>query len=110
MPKLHFNLIEHLSPPSILVTPDDQIAHLSRGAGRFLKFVGGTPTTDLLSVIHPMLRSELRAALFRAREQHTAVLIPNVPVDFGSGPSQVDLAVQGAAEIAPGCLLVTFQE
>ncbi|HEX2860269.1 MAG TPA: PAS domain-containing protein, partial [Lacunisphaera sp.] len=96
--------------PSLILNRENQIAHLSPGAGRFLKFVGGEPTADLLSLAHPMLRLELRAAIFRAREQQAPAEATNIPVDFETGPRRVDLNVRPAAELAPGFLLVTFQE
>ena len=60
--ELHFQLIERFSPPSVVVNAGYDIVHLSDNAGRFLKLVGGEPTFNLLRVIHPSLRTELRAA------------------------------------------------
>lgn len=108
--ELHFKLVEHFAPPSLVVNRANQIAHLSPSAGRFLKFAGGEPTADLLSIVHPMLRLELRAALFRAREQGVPVRTADIPVDFETGSRRVDLAVHPAATLAPGYLLVTFSE
>jgi two-component system CheB/CheR fusion protein len=110
MSELHFKFVEYFAPPSVLVNRDNLVAHLSPGVGRFLKFAGGEPTADILSLVHPMLRLELRAAIFRAREEHAPVEHPDVPVDFEGGTRRVDLAVRPAGDLSPGFLLVTFQE
>lgn len=110
MSELHFKLVEHFAPPSVVVNADNQIAHLSPRVGRFLKFVGGEPTADLLSVVHPMLRLELRAALFSARENQVTVEVSGIPVDFETGARQVDVSVHPAPTLSPGFLLVTFAE
>ncbi len=60
--ELHFRLVERLGPPSVIVNAEHEIVHLSEQAGEFLKFVGGEPTTNLLRVVHPSLRVELRTA------------------------------------------------
>lgn len=66
--ELHFKLVESFAPPSVVVNRDYEIVHISENAGRFLQFSGGEPTMNLLRVVHPNLRIELRAALFQAAE------------------------------------------
>lgn len=63
---LHRRLAEHYAPPSVLVDRDGNIAHIYGHAGRFLRYAGGTPTHELLNVIDPELRLELRTAMFQA--------------------------------------------
>src|SRR5262249_15030110 len=64
--ELHFKLLEQYAAPSVVVNEDYDIVHLSESAGRFLRFTGGEPSHNLLTVVHPDLRIELRTALFRA--------------------------------------------
>ena len=71
--ELHFKLLELISPPSLLVDAEHEIVHLSPGAGRFLQYAGGEPSTNLLRAIHPSLRIELRAALYQASQGGTSV-------------------------------------
>ncbi|HEX4086367.1 MAG TPA: CheR family methyltransferase [Chthoniobacteraceae bacterium] len=106
---LHFKLIEKFSPPSVIVNADHDIVHLSEHAGAFLHFGGGEPTANLLRVVHPMLRIELRAALFRAMDTGQPVEVFGLPVDIGGASSAVDLRVAPAGDIAPGYSLVTFE-
>lgn len=107
--ELHFKLIERFGPPSVLVDQQHDIQHVSESAGRFLQIVGGAPTTNLLRLIHPMLRLELRAALFRASQSGEAAETPDVPVELEGQPRTVRIRVLPAKDLAPDYLLVTFE-
>jgi hypothetical protein len=71
--ELHFKLVEALAPPSILVDAEHDILHLSPNAGRFLQYSGGEPSKNLLRAVHPSLRIELRAALYKAAQTNATV-------------------------------------
>ena len=64
--ELHQQIVEEYAPPSIIVNGDLEILHLSEHAGRFTRFVGGEPSLNLLKVVLPELRLELRTALYQA--------------------------------------------
>jgi two-component system CheB/CheR fusion protein len=106
--ELHFKLIERFAPPSLIVTRDHDIVHMSENAGQFLHFSGGEPSVNLLAVVHPMLRIELRGALFRAAQTSTPVEVFRVPVELEAKAVTVDIRVSPAQEIAPDYLLVVF--
>ena len=108
--ELHYRLIERLSPPSILVNGAHEIAHLSESAGRFLQFTGGEPTRNLLRMVHPMLRVELRAALYAAAQTRTSATALHVPIEAGDVRTLVDIRVTPAGDLAPDFLLVVFEE
>ncbi|MEA3187238.1 MAG: two-component system, chemotaxis family, CheB/CheR fusion protein [Chthoniobacter sp.] len=104
--ELHFRLIERFAPPSLIVDRDYEIMHISENAGRFLRIAGGEPSLNLMRVVHPMLRVELRAALFRAAQTSMPVEVFRVPVEMEGVARAVDIRVSPAQEIAPDCLLV----
>jgi two-component system CheB/CheR fusion protein len=106
--ELHFRLLERFAPPSVIVNADHDVVHLSENAGEFLKFTGGEATMNLLRVVHPALRVELRTALFRASELSETAESPGVPAEIDGERCVVDLRVSPAPEIAPGYLLVVF--
>ena len=106
--ELHFKLIERFAPPSLIVDRDYEILHVSENAGRFLHFHGGEPSRNLIHVVHPMLRVELRAALFRAAQTNAPVEVFRVPVELEGEATAVDIRVSPAQEIAPDFLLVVF--
>ncbi len=106
--ELHFKLLERFAPPSVMVNQYHEIIHLSENAGRFLQFSGGEPTVNLLRVVHPLLRVELRAALFRAAETNAPVEVFDLPMELEGQAKTIDISVAPARELAPGYLLVVF--
>jgi two-component system CheB/CheR fusion protein len=108
--ELHFKLLEEFSPGSVLIDKDDNIVHLSERAERYLHLGGGEATLNLLRVGHPMLRIEVRAAIFRARQTQTPVKAGSIAVELQGERYSVDLHVRSAKERAPDFLLVVFEE
>jgi two-component system CheB/CheR fusion protein len=106
--ELHFKLIERFGPPSVLIDREYNIQHLSESSGRFLQMGGGQPSTNLLELIHPALRVELRAALFRAVQSGETSEAFRVPIEVDGKPCEVDIAVSPAKDLAPDFLLVAF--
>lgn len=106
--ELHLKLIERFGPPSLIVNAEHDILHLSEGVVRFLQFSGGEPSTNLLRVVHPALRVELRAALFRARQNGEIASVQAIPIEIDGKRQTVDVQVAPATELAVDFLLVTF--
>jgi two-component system CheB/CheR fusion protein len=106
--ELHFRMLEHLAPPSILVDHEHDILHLSPSAGRYLQFGGGEPSRNLLHTVHPALRIELRAALYQAAQSSAPAVVPSVPVEIDGQPHTVTLRVQAVPDLASEALLVTL--
>jgi PAS domain S-box-containing protein len=65
--------------------------------GQFLHFTGGEPSMNLMKIVHPMLRVELRAALFRAAQTSVQVEVFRVPLELGGKPVAVDIRVGAGA-------------
>ncbi len=108
--ELHFKLIERFAPPSVIVNTNYDIVHLSQNAGRFLQFAGGEPTVNLLRAVDPMLRIELRAALYRAAHSGEPVELLGVPAHVKGVNRVVNLRVAPARDLAPDYLLVVFED
>lgn len=106
--ELHFKLLERLAPPSMVVDRDCNVVHLSPHAGRYLQFAGGEPTTNLLRLVHPALRAELRTALFQAAESNVPVTVNAVPVEIEGSPHAVDIRVMPAPELAADYMLIVL--
>ncbi len=107
--ELHFKLIERYGPPSVLVNREYDIVHLAGYAGRFLQFNNGELTTNLLRLIHPTLRIELRAALFQASQAGVPMEALGVPAEIEGARVAVDIRVAPAQDLAPDYLLVIFE-
>jgi two-component system, chemotaxis family, CheB/CheR fusion protein len=109
---LHQRVIEHYAAPSILVDREAEILHLSERAGRFLRYVGGEPSHNLLKVINPDLRLELRTALFQVQQQGGSVEVERVRFSHGDTCSYVNMTVHPFHDDATGgdVIAVFFDE
>ena len=108
--EVHARSIEVFGPPSVIVNREHDLVHLSGDAGRFLRFSHGEPSNNLLRLVHPMLRVELRAALFRVAQSGEVVEAHGVPVEIDGTRRLVDVRVAPTLPAAPGFLLVIFTE
>ena len=106
--ELHLRLLERFAPPSVIVDGNYDIVHLSEHAGQYLQLAGGTSTLNLLRIVHPMLRTELCAALFRAKQIEKQVIVNRVPLEIAGAHKTIELRVSPAQDLAPDFLLVVF--
>jgi len=107
--ELHFKVLEYLAPPSILIDEESEILHLSPGAARFLQFSGGEPSRNLLRVIHPSLRIELRAALYQALQSGSPSAVRGLAVEIAGETIIVGMTVRPMNDIAEGVALITIE-
>ena len=92
--ELHRTLLEHYAPPSVLVNETHDLVHVSDTAGRFLRVAGGEPSRNLLSLVHPELRLDLRAALFSAMQEMEEVTTRPLLVNLDGGAHRVRMRVR----------------
>ncbi|MDR5856579.1 CheR family methyltransferase [Caballeronia sp. LZ062] len=71
--ELHQRALETYSPPSVIVDRDSNVVHLSDNAGRFLRHPGGELSSNIMSLVLPDLRLDLRTAIFRAMQTGASV-------------------------------------
>ncbi|WP_420456768.1 chemotaxis protein CheB [Rubrivirga sp.] len=103
--RVHRALREQMAPPSVLVGEGGDVAHVSEGAARFLRFVAGTPSRALATVLRPELRAAAQTALFRARrEGHGAA----GPVSLDLDGEALRVAVRARAAPAGALVQVVF--
>jgi two-component system CheB/CheR fusion protein len=109
--ELHLKMLEQYGPPSVVVNEAHDIVHLSENAGRYLHFVAGEPTANLIKVVHPSLRIELRTALFRAAQTNENVSAPGQRIELDGGAEMIDLQVRPLcqADEGTGFFLVVFE-
>ncbi|MEN3368596.1 MAG: two-component system, chemotaxis family, CheB/CheR fusion protein [Verrucomicrobiota bacterium] len=108
--ELHLKLLEEYGPPSVVVNEGHDIVHLSAKAGRYLQFIAGEPTANLLKVVDPALRSELRTSLFRASQNQETVFSAPQPVGIDGKTESVAVEVRPmrSSDPAKGFFLVLF--
>ncbi len=96
--ELHLHLLELASPPSVLVSADYEVLHLSPSAGKFWAFAGGSLSPNLLNLVQPSLRLELRAALFRALQNGENVDVRGLSARLDGEIRWVDVRVRPLRE------------
>lgn len=89
----HLKALEGGAPPSALVDHEHRILHLSQSAGRFLLPSAGPFTSDLVALVRPELRLDLRTALRRAFDNNDTSLTLPVPVAFNGSRRRVLMQV-----------------
>ncbi|WP_345816401.1 CheR family methyltransferase [Paraburkholderia sp. PREW-6R] len=117
---LHHRILELYAPPSIVVDADANILHMSEHAGRYLRFVRGEPSYNLIMLVNPALRLRLRAALFQSQRNREEVVTEpieytpeaNVRITvrpYRRGEDASDFALVLFEEIAAGAAALTPQ-
>lgn len=96
--ELHDQLAAAYTPPSVIVTDDGDIVHLRGGVGHFLRFSDGAVSQNLLQVVVPDLRLDLRTAFFTARHQRQPVTARGIRAEIAGAVQLVDLVVQPIGE------------
>jgi two-component system, chemotaxis family, CheB/CheR fusion protein len=111
---LHHQLLEQYAPPSVVVNAEHEILHLSATAGRYLELGGGDPSLNILKVVRPEVRLELRSALYQAAQQRTPVEARNLPIRInGERPLVVSVIVKPVFRPTSGgspVFLILFRE
>ncbi len=110
--ELHQKLLEQYAPPSLVVNEEYDIVHMSEKVGGFLELSGGEPTKNLLKLVKPDLRLELRSALYQALQGQTAIEARNVGWTNNGQRESVTIHVKPVTkpeDPAKGFLLVLFE-
>ena len=109
----HHRLLEQYAPPSLIVTEDGTIVHTSTRAADYLQTPAGEPSRDVLRLVRPELRVELRTAMFQATKTRTSVEVDSVPVTVDGVSRRVNLIVKpvlGDDDPPRGFLLILFAD
>lgn len=110
--ELHQRVLEQYAPPSVIVNRDTDLVHISDRAGRYLRFVAGEPSDNLLNVVLPELRLELRTALYKAVQTNKSVEARRVQINREGHTSFVNMIVRPFRDADAGMdfALVLFDE
>ncbi|MBB1612581.1 chemotaxis protein [Pseudomonas sp. UMC65] len=109
---IHLRALEKAAPPSVIVDIQANILHMSEGAGRFLRYVAGEVTHNLLALVHPDLRLDIRTTLFQVQQSNMPVISRKIRVQREQGPFMVDITAHPYRDDATESdyVLVIFQE
>ena len=110
---LHQRLLEEYAPPSLIVDGQHNIVHLTDRATRYLQFNAGEASLNVLQVVKPELRVDLRSALFQAAQKQTTVTARAIIVRSGERSETINIVVRPVwrdGDSARGYFLVIFEE
>ncbi|UOB25960.1 PAS domain-containing protein [Pseudomonas orientalis] len=109
---IHLRALEKAAPPSVIVDMQADILHMSEGAGRFLRHVAGEMTRNLLALVHPDLRLDIRTTLFQVQQSALAVTSRKVRIERDHAQYLVDITALPYRDEATESdyVLVIFQE
>jgi two-component system CheB/CheR fusion protein len=71
--ELHQRALAQYAPPSVVIDREGNLVHVSDQAGQFLRMAGGEPSRNVLALVLPELRLELRSAMYQAAQHDTSV-------------------------------------
>ncbi|MBK59064.1 MAG: chemotaxis protein [Pseudomonas sp.] len=110
--EVHQRALEQYAPPSVIVNNEGEIVHMSDKAGSFLRYVGGEPSLNLTTLIHPQLRLELRTALYQAAHTGKSVEARRVRLERDGRNFYVNMVVRPFRDNEAGSeyMLVLFDE
>lgn len=110
---VHHRLLEQYAPPSVVVTEDHLVVHISETAARYLQVSPGVPTRELFSLLQPSLRVDVLAALQQASRAQTAVMAAGIAARVDARDIKVNITVRPAAgegDPGGGLFLLLFEE
>ncbi|WP_230020650.1 CheR family methyltransferase [Massilia sp. Bi118] len=109
---VHQRALALAAPPSVVLDKDSNIVHMSQQAGQFLRMGGGEPSRNMLALVLPELRLELRSALYQALHRDASVECRAIPVQLHERQASIALKVRPFRddESAEDFVLVLFDE
>jgi two-component system CheB/CheR fusion protein len=105
-------LLEHYSPPALIVDRDLHILHFQGDVSPYLAPATGQPSFHLLKMVRPELVVDLRTSIHKARKEGIPVHKDVVPLEHHGKPAAVRLEVRPIRTGANGKhdLIVVFQQ
>ena len=108
---LHHKMVERYAQPSILINSENKVVHLSRNAGRYLTYPGGTPTTSIFKLIHEDLQAELGVLLHMVAERKIPCASRPVRLQLNGDQREVIMQARpGADDDEDAFMLIIFDE
>ena len=105
-------VLEHYSPPSVLVNDKGNILYVSGRTGKYLEPAAGKANWNIFVMAREGLRVELGSAFHKALEQDAAVILRGLKVGSNGGKQFVDITIQRLAEPESlrGMVMIVFTD
>jgi two-component system CheB/CheR fusion protein len=103
-------LLQHFSPPAVLVNDQGDILYISGRTGKYLEPAAGRANWNIFAMAREGLRFDLGCAFQKALRQNEAITIKEVTVGTNGGLQSVDVTVQKLQVPEPlrGLVMIVF--
>jgi chemotaxis methyl-accepting protein methylase len=91
-------LLQHFSPPAVLVNDKGDILYISGRTGKYLEPASGKANWNIFAMARNGLRFELGSAFQKAIRQKGAIFAKGLKVETNDGRQTVDITVQAIEE------------
>jgi two-component system CheB/CheR fusion protein len=110
--EVHQRALAQIAPPSVVLDHESNIVHMSGDAGQFFRMAGGEPSRNVLALVLPELRLELRSALYQVQQGSTAVECRPIALPSPERQASIGMEVQPYRDddSAGEFVLVLFKE
>jgi two-component system CheB/CheR fusion protein len=92
--EVHQRALAQAAPPSVVLDRDSNIVHMSQPAGQFLRMGGGEPSRNVLALVLPELRLELRSALYQVTQNGAIIDCRHIAAQVADRSVMVGMRVQ----------------
>jgi len=105
-------LLQHFSPPAVLVNDKGDILYISGRTGKYLEPASGKANWNIYAMAREGLRFELSSAFQNAVRHQEAVIVKGLKVGTNGGTQTVDITVQAIhePEALRGMVLIVFSD
>jgi len=105
-------LVEHFSPPAVLVNDKGDILYISGRTGKYLEPAVGKANWNIFAMAREGLRFDLGSAFQKAIRQKEAITVKGLKVGTNGGKQTVDITVQPIKEpeALRGMVMIVFTD
>ncbi|RPH29210.1 MAG: PAS domain S-box protein [Bacteroidales bacterium] len=103
-------LLQHFSPPGVLVNEKGDIIYISGRTGKYLEPSVGKANMNIFAMLRDGLRNEFPAAFRKAIKKHETVTLHNVRVGTNGGTQNINVIIQWIEkpEALNGMVMIIF--
>jgi two-component system CheB/CheR fusion protein len=105
-------LLQHFSPPAVLVNDKGDILYISGRTGKYLEPAAGKANWNIFAMTREGLRFELGCAFQKALRQQEALTVKGLKVGTNGGTQTVDITVKAIQEPEKlrGMVMIVFRD
>lgn len=105
-------LLQHFSPPAVLVNAQGDILYISGRTGKYLEPAAGKANWNIFAMAREGIRFDLGSAFQKASRQKEPVIVRGLKVGTNGGTQIVDITVQAIEEpeALRGMVMIVFTD